>query len=181
MTFREGIMPIRRNEKNGKPKNGGGESPHMTAKEYLNQARLLDQQINAKLDRINRLRALAERVTTTMGGEVVSHTRNVTSQQDQINCLIDEENILQSEIRQLMALKKEVSEVLNLIDDPDCRLLLELRYLCFREWDEIADVMHFHARTVYKIHGRALQKLTEILDSDAFRAIRGRSEGACRE
>ena len=137
----------------------------MTAKEYLNRARLLEQQINAKLDRMTRLRALAEKVTATMDGEAVCHTRNVTSLQDQINSLIDEETVLQSEIRRLADLKEEISEVLNLIDDPDCRLLLELRYLCFCAWDEIAEVMHFHVRTVYKIHGRALRKLTEILRS----------------
>ena len=40
----------------------------MTAKEYLNQARLLDQRINAKLDRVTRLRALTERVTAAGRG-----------------------------------------------------------------------------------------------------------------
>ena len=118
----------------------------MTAKEYLNQARLLDQRINAKLDRVTRLRELTTRVTAAMDSEIVSHTR-------------------------LVDLKKEVSEVLTLIHDPDCQLLLELRYLCFRGWEEIAEVMHFHIRTVYKLHGRALQKLSEVLDSVEYRAI----------
>lgn len=143
----------------------------MTAKEYLNQARLLDQRINAKLDRVTRLRALTQRVTAAMDGEVVSHTRNVTSLQDQIARLMDEEESLNAAIDRLVDLKAEVSEVLTLINDPDCQLLLELRYLCFRSWEEIADVMHFHIRTVYKLHGRALQKLTEVLDSAEYRAI----------
>ena len=70
----------------------------MTAKEYLNQARLLDQRINAKLDRVTRLRALTQRVTAAMDGEVVSHTRNVTSLQDQIARLMDEEESLNAAI-----------------------------------------------------------------------------------
>ncbi len=143
----------------------------MTAKEYLNQARLLDQRINAKLDRVTRLRALTERVTAAMDGEVVSRTRNVTSLQDQIARLMDEEESLNAAIDRLVDLKKEVSEVLTLIHDTDCQLVLELRYLCFREWEEIAEVMHFHVRTVYKVHGRALQKLAEVLDSAEYRAI----------
>ncbi len=143
----------------------------MTAKEYLNQARLLDQRINAKLERVTRLRELTTRVTAAMDSEIVSHTRNVMSLQDQIVRLMDEEESLNEAIDRLVDLKSEVSEVLTLIHDPDCQLLLELRYLCFRGWDEIAEVMHFHIRTVYKLHGRALQKLAEVLDSEEYRAI----------
>lgn len=143
----------------------------MTAKEYLNQARLLDQRINTKLERVTRLRSLTQRVTAAMDSEVVSHTRNVTSLEDQIIRLMEEEESLNQAIDQLVSLKSEVSEVLTLINDPDCQLLLELRYLCFRGWEEIADVMHFHIRTVYKLHGKALQKLTEVLDSAEYRAI----------
>ncbi len=143
----------------------------MTAKEYLNQARLLDQRINAKLDRVTRLRALTLRVTAAMDSEPVSHTRNVMSLQDQIARLMDEEVSLNAAIDRLVDLKSEVSEVLALIHDPDCQLLLELRYLCFRSWEEIAEVMHFHVRTVYKLHGRALQKLTEVLEGDEYPAI----------
>ena len=146
----------------------------MTAKEYLNQARLLDQRINAKLERVTRLRALTERVTAAMDGEVVSHTRNVMSLQDQIARLMDEEESLNAAIDRLVDLKSEVSEVLTLIHDTDCQLLLELRYLCFREWEEIAEVMHFHVRTVYKLHGRALRKLTEVLESEEYRKIHGK-------
>ncbi|MDD3882575.1 MAG: hypothetical protein PHI27_10010 [Eubacteriales bacterium] len=36
-------------------------------------------------------------------------------------------------------------------------LLLELRYLCFRNWSEIAMQMQLEDRYVYKVHGRALQ------------------------
>ena len=84
---------------------------------------------------------------------------------------MDEEESLNTAIDRLVDLKKEVSEVLTLINDTDCQLLLELRYLCFREWEEIAEVMHFHVRTVYKLHGRALRKLTEVLDSAEYRTI----------
>lgn len=143
----------------------------MTAKEYLNQARLLDQRINTKLERVTRLRSLTQRVTAAMDSEVVSHTRNVTSLEDQIIRLMEEEESLNQAIDRLVNLKSEVSEVLTLIHDTDCQLILELRYLCFRSWEEIAEVMHFHIRTVYKVHGRALQKLQDVLGSEDYRRI----------
>ena len=143
----------------------------MNAKAYLNQVRLLDLRINTKLDRIARLRALAQKVTATTDGEIVNKTRNISSLQDQIIRLMEEEESLNRAIDQLINLKKEVSEVLTLINDPECELLLELRYLCYRGWDDIAGVMNYHLRTVHKIHGHALQKLNEALNSEKYREI----------
>ena len=54
----------------------------MNAKDYLGQAYRLDQHITSKLQQVESLRSLTERVTVAYGGEVVSHSRNLTSLQD---------------------------------------------------------------------------------------------------
>ena len=142
----------------------------MKAKEYLCQAKTLDQRINIKLDRVTRLRAMAQKVTAAMDSEPVSHTRNVTSMEDTILRLMDEEESLNAAIDQLVDLKREISGVLEQIHDPDCQLLLEMRYLCYRSWEEISEVMNMHIRTVYKVHGRALMKVDAILNSPEFQS-----------
>lgn len=144
----------------------------MTAKEYLNQAKTLDQRINVKLDRVSRLRAMTQKITASLDGEQVSRTRNVTSLEDAIIRLMEEEESLNAAIDRLVDLKREVSGVLKQIDDTDCQLLLELRYLCYRSWEEIAEVMHMHIRTVYKVHGRALLKVEAILQNVDFKENR---------
>ena len=144
----------------------------MTAKEYLNQAKTLDQRINVKLDRVSRLRAMTHKITASLDGEQVSRTRNVTSLEDAIIRLMEEEESLNAAIDRLVDLKREVSGVLKQIDDTDCQLLLELRYLCYRSWEEIAEVMHMHIRTVYKVHGRALLKVEAILQNADFKENR---------
>lgn len=144
----------------------------MTAKEYLNQAKTLDQRINVKLDRVSRLRAMTQKITASLDGEQVSRTRNVTSLEDAIIRLMEEEESLNAAIDRLVDLKREVSGVLKQIDDTDCQLLLELRYLCYRSWEEIAEVMHMHIRTVYKVHGRALLKVEAILQNADFKENR---------
>ena len=141
----------------------------MTAKEYLNQAKTLDQRINVKLDRVSRLRAMTQKITASLDGEQVSHTRNVTSLEDAIVRLMEEEESLNAAIDRLVDLKREVNGVLKQIHDPDCQLLLELRYLCDRSWEEIAEIRHMHVRTVYKVHGRALITVDAILKSDDFK------------
>ena len=144
----------------------------MTAKEYLNQAKTLDQRINVKLDRVSRLRAMTQKITASLDGEQVSRTRNVTSLEDAIIRLMEEEESLNAAIDRLVDLKREVSGVLKQIDDTDCQLLLELRYMCYRSWEEIAEVMHMHIRTVYKVHGRALLKVEAILQNADFKENR---------
>ena len=109
----------------------------MTAKEYLNQAKTLDQRINVKLDRVSRLRAMTQKITASLDGEQVSHTRNVTSLEDAIVRLMEEEESLNAAIDRLVDLKREVNGVLKQIHDPDCQLLLELRYLCYLSWTDI--------------------------------------------
>ncbi|MGN0762113.1 MAG: hypothetical protein ACI4MK_01945, partial [Aristaeellaceae bacterium] len=140
--------------------------------EYLNQAKTLDQRINVKLDRVSRLRAMTQKITASLDGEQVSRTRNVTSLEDAIIRLMEEEESLNAAIDRLVDLKREVSGVLKQIDDTDCQLLLELRYLCYRSWEEIAEVMHMHIRTVYKVHGRALLKVEVILQNADFKENR---------
>ena len=144
----------------------------MTAKEYLNQAKTLDQRINVKLDRVSRLRAMTQKITASLDGEQVSRTRNVTPLEDAIIRLMEEEESLNAAIDRLVDLKREVSGVLKQIDDTDCQLLLELRYLCYRSWEEIAEVMHMHIRTVYKVHGRALLKEEAIVQNVDFKENR---------
>ena len=138
----------------------------LDAKEYLNQARLLDQRISAKLDRVARLRSLTEKVTATIGPEVRSGARNVTTLENRIIRLVAAEDDLNADIDRLVDLKQEISDTISRIGDPDSQLLLELRYLCFRNWNEIAGVLGYHVRTVQRLHGRALRELAQIMKTD---------------
>ena len=47
--------------------------------------------------------------------------------------------------------------VVKAVDDPELQTLLELRYLCFKDWPDIACEMHCSESNVYKVHSRALQ------------------------
>ena len=41
-------------------------------------------------------------------------------------------------------------------------------YLCGNSWNEIADIMNFHRRTLFKIHERALILTDEILQGETY-------------
>lgn len=138
----------------------------MTAKEYLGQAYRLDQHINSKLQQIESLRSLTQRVTVAYGGEVVSHTRNVTSLQDTIARLMETEEELNQEIDRLVDLKIEIADVISRVHNESYRLILEKRYLCFLSWDQIGTDLHYTHRWLLTKHDRAVDVVEKLLSQE---------------
>ncbi len=131
----------------------------MTAKEYLNQAYWLDRRIDSKLEQLSALRDTATKTTAVMYGEVVSHTRNVHSLQDVIAKIVDMQEEINSDIDALVDLKRDIMRTIKGIENPEYQTLLELRYLCFKRWEEISVVMNYNLRHIYRLHDEALEKI----------------------
>lgn len=135
----------------------------MTAKEFLGQAYRLDQRINSKLQQIDSLRGLTQKVTQSYDNEVVSRTRNVSSLEDAIIRLMEAEEQLNMQIDQLVDTKIEIGKLIDMVHNESYRLLLEKRYLCFLSWDQIAAEMHYSRRWVLNKHERALEVADKLL------------------
>jgi len=135
----------------------------MTAKEYLSQARRLDQRICSKLEQMATLRSLAQKVTTSISGERVSQTRNVSSLEDTILRLMETENEMNQSIDALLNLRIEIGKQISTLDDPDCILVLEKRYLCYQSWEKIAADLTCTVRWVHRLHAKALQSMNQLL------------------
>ena len=136
----------------------------MTAKEYLEQARTLDMEINSKLEMVSSLRAMAERTTSALSRAVVSRSRDDHQMEETIAKIVDLEREVNEDIDRLVELKREIMGVIKKLDDPVDRYLLSMRYICGKDWEEIADAMNYHIRTIYKVHDRAIQKMENLLE-----------------
>ena len=132
----------------------------MTPKEYLKQAYYLDKCINSKLSQITILRTLATKCTTTFTDMPRKPNKNSTMA-DILDRLIDLETELSKEIDEFVDLKLEIEQVIKKVDNPEYQILLEMRYLGFRTWGEIANDMNYGIDNVYRIHRKALD-LIEI-------------------
>ena len=135
----------------------------MNAKDYLGQAYRLDQRITSKLQQVESLRSLTERVTVAYGGEVVSHSRNLTSLQDTIVRLMEAEEELNQEIDKLVDLKIEISNIISEVRNENYKLILEKRYLCFLPWDQIAADLSISRRWVLTQHDRAITVVDKLI------------------
>ena len=135
----------------------------MTAKVYLQQAYKLDQRVNNKLQHIESLRSLTQKVTAAMKESVVSHTSCVTSLEDTIIRLMEAEGEMNQQIDALVNLKREIMQNLDRLGDCEYQLVLEKRYLFFQTWTEIAADLNIGLRWVHVIHTKALIALEEVL------------------
>ena len=128
----------------------------MTAKEYLNQAFRIDQRINSKLEQIESLRTLLTKTSSTLSDMPKNPNKSHSRTEDLIIKIMMIEDEIKSDIDNLVSLKKEVSDTINAVDSVECRMLLELRYLCFHTWEDIAAEMNYTVRNVHLLHSKAL-------------------------
>jgi DNA-directed RNA polymerase specialized sigma subunit len=131
----------------------------MTTKEYLSQAFRLDQKINSKLEQVSRLRELATKATASIHAERVSGTRDRSPLENAVVKLVDLEREIDKDIVKLVDLKKEIMDVINSVEKPEYHLLLELRYLNYKTWEEIADCLNYSWRNVHYVHSKALRSI----------------------
>ena len=132
----------------------------MTAKEYLGQAYRLDQRINSKLEQVMSLHTLATKATSTLSDTPPSGTRNVHRMEDIIVKIIEMENEINRDIDNLVDLKREMVSVIKAVTDPEYQTILELRYLCFKSWEQIAVDMNYSIQHIYRLRDRALNEIT---------------------
>ena len=82
------------------------------AQEYLSQARLIDKQIDSKIEQVQSLRALAEKATLTLTGAPKSGTRNIHKMEDVISKMVDLESEVNADIDTLVTLKADINSAI---------------------------------------------------------------------
>lgn len=131
----------------------------MDAKEYLSQAYRIDERINSKLEQVMSLRALLGKATGTLSGAPKAATPNLHSMEDTICKMVDMENEINDDIDTLVDLKAEIMACIKQVENPEHQTLLELRYLCFKPWEEIADQLGYTQRHMLRMHDLALESM----------------------
>ena len=73
--------------------------------------------------------------------------------------------IIDERIDELYAVKCEIFKAISRIEDGTLRTLLELRYLSFKTWEEIAVEMNYsYKHVVHGLHPKALKKVKEVIE-----------------
>lgn len=131
----------------------------ITAKEYLRQALNLKRDIDRKHNQILELQAMAERTTGSCEALRVSGTPNHSKLESAVVRLASVSDELSEDIAAYRKKYREISAVIDAVQNPTYRELLALRYLSFLSWEEIAVKMNYSWKHVHKIHSRALVEI----------------------
>lgn len=129
----------------------------MNAKEYLSQAWYLDKRIKTKERQIDWLRSHAAYVSPKISDEpkvVVSGRRSPV--EEAVVRITELENEINTSIAQLIRLKTEIAEAIRSVNSMECETLLEMRYLIFLSWEQIASQLDYSQDYIYHLHRKAL-------------------------
>ena len=137
----------------------------MQAKEFLNQAFLIDQRIRSKSEQIRTLNEIATSCSATLTGMPRNPNRGGSRMADAVCKMIDLENEIARDMDRLIEVKREIITVINAVDDVVLRTLLEKRYLCGATWEEISVDLCFNRRWTLRLHDKALEAVQKILDN----------------
>ena len=137
----------------------------MKAKEFLNQAYLLDQRIKSKSEQIQSLNELATKCTVTLTGMPRNSNHGDSTMADAVCKIIDLQNEIAADMDRLVQIKKDIVDVIGKVNDVKFRILLEKRYLCGETWEEITVSLYHNRRWVFRLHDKALDEVQKILDS----------------
>ena len=128
----------------------------MTAKEFLSKAYQLDVEINNKIEIMESMHAIATKATATFSQVPPSGTRDVHQLEGTLAKILDTDIELSRMLKRLVDLKAEILLAINEVENQECRLLLEMRYLRFMTWEQIAAELNYNVRHVYRVHYEAL-------------------------
>jgi DNA-directed RNA polymerase specialized sigma subunit len=133
----------------------------MEIKSYMSQTLKINDQINAKIDKIAYYRNLSTKVTSTYSltsGAVTSRSRV----EDCVIAIIALEDEINRDIDKLVKLKRELEDLIKCVPQTNLIILLELRYICCKTWKQIAEDMHYDVSHIYRLHGCALNALNKV-------------------
>lgn len=131
----------------------------MTVKEYLTKAYRLDQRINSKIEQVASLNDLATKATNTISDMPKNSSHSTSTMADIIVKIVDLQAEINNDIDCLIELKRDIVKAIKVLDNIEHQTLLELRYLCFKTWEQIAVDMGYNLRHVYRIHDAAVSSL----------------------
>lgn len=133
------------------------------AKAYLKQVRICNTRINNKIDELTTLKSIALKVTTSLSHAPAHGSGNQDKIGDIASKIVDLEAEINKTVDELVDKTREISAVIDQIQNTDQLSVLYKRYFQFETWEQIACEMHMSYRNVCYIHGRALQAVESLL------------------
>ena len=133
------------------------------AKANLSQAFRIDLRINSRIEQISSLRDLATKATGVLTDMPVAHSGNSSRLEEVVGKIVDLEAEINDETDNLIELKREIMVKIKNVQRPEFQTVLEMRYLCFKSWEEISLSMNYSLNHLHRLHNAALEAFAKIM------------------
>jgi hypothetical protein len=124
---------------------------------FLEELERIDALVECKLIERLQWKELALNITANMGGEVVQSSGSQSKMAEAVNHAIDMENEVLLAVNKLIAKKKEVTQLIEQVDNATWYKILHERYVQHIELSDIADNFGKSYDWAKSTHGRAIQ------------------------
>lgn len=132
-------------------------------KYYLNQVyriekmlKMLEREYNQKVKEIDNI--------SISNSEIKLNSVSSKVENKVIELLALENDIKECKIKKEVAID-EISKVIDKIEDEVLKRLLKLRYLEFRKWDSIAEILKYSEQHTHRLHNKALKIIDKYMNS----------------
>ena len=131
----------------------------MTAKQWLNRARRLDEEIAKLEDTRRRTRERVTSITQSYDSDGAQSTKDP----HKFDRLAELNSLISVRTDELVHIKAEILETINRLPDRRQRLVLISYYVDGKTWEQTAVDMNYSYMHVTRIHGYALQEIEKML------------------
>ena len=123
----------------------------------------MDKRVMAGVERLERLRALAERVTTSYSGGGGGSSKP-DRRYDYVADIVDAERELRGRAAEYVRIEREISGVIDRIMDGEVSAVMELRYLGCMPNEKIAEKLYMSDRDVRRKVRKGEEMAAQIMD-----------------
>lgn len=128
-------------------------------KEYLKQYRKACRKLETLQEQAKSLR---EAQSSAKAQQISDMPKGSSRQSDLSDIIVKFEELqrkIDDKIKESLELRVEIENAILTVEDTEEEMVLKMRYIEFRHWEDIAKVMRYSIRHVYRMHGQALRDL----------------------
>lgn len=134
----------------------------MTAKQYLNRVRRIDDDIAELMETKVKAREALTRMTQNYNSDGAQQSTDP----HKFDRLVVFDSMLDDLIDQQIAIKSETLTTISKLKDNRMRIMLEKYYINMKSWPQVAREMHYSDSHMRKLHGYALLAVEKLIKDD---------------
>lgn len=135
----------------------------MTAREYLGQYLIARKRITKLQGELRSLRDLCDQVTVDPTSEKVQSSGNKDRLGNVIAKIVDKEAEINEQVGVAFDLMNEIEECIDMLEDPDEQLVLQMKYIECKSWEEVINSLAWSERSMFRKYREAMDKMDLIV------------------